>query len=218
MKLEFDKSRDYREIFSTPIGVIPVPGADELMPKIAEAVLAREKREQGVAISNRGGWHSGQQLLQWPELRFAGLRHIFRSAVCHMVAATTGVETEGLDISFDAWANVNRTGAFNSNHIHPYCHWSGVLYVQTIDFSEDPLGNAGALVLQDPRSSGQGMLRLAKGNRNRYVSPRTGIIVMFPSWMLHSVNPFTLETVRISIAFNARVDSFLDRKGGGYED
>lgn len=213
MELEFDKARDLQQIFSTPVGMLPVPEADTLMPRIAEAVLEREKSEGGVNISNQGGWHSNQYLLDWPELAFAGLESIFKSATGHMVSATTGVEPDQQDIGIDAWANVNRTGAFNNIHIHPYSHWSGVLYVQTADFSDDPLDHAGALVLHDPRTTGAGMLKLQGFSRTRFVTPRAGVIVMFPPWLMHSVNQFSREAVRISIAFNARVESFLDEGG-----
>ena len=34
------------------------------------------------------------------------------------------------------------------------------------------------------------------------VRPETGLFVFFPSWMPHSVKPYTGEGTRISIAFN----------------
>jgi hypothetical protein len=35
-----------------------------------------------------------------------------------------------------------------------------------------------------------------------------GLLLVFPSWLQHYVNPFVSDTLRISLAFNARINSF----------
>ena len=37
---------------------------------------------------------------------------------------------------------------------------------------------------------------------NEMIRPRSGRLVMFPSWLLHQVRPYAGKAVRISIAFN----------------
>ncbi|MDX1460259.1 MAG: TIGR02466 family protein [Xanthomonadales bacterium] len=208
MALEFDPRTNVQAIFPTPLGKFEVPNARELMPRIAEAILARERQEQGVSGSNRGGWHSEGKLLSWPELEFANLGELFRESVAHMLSATTGHRRFNLDLHLAAWANVNRPGAFNTMHIHPNNHWSGVLYVQTPDLSDDPVPKAGNIEFQDPR----GPINMVKppGSMSALsIPPQQGTMLVFPSWLFHGVSPFTKDVVRISIAFNARIDRFI---------
>ena len=207
MQLPFDPRRNLDNVFPTPMGCIDVPGADELNPKIAEVILAREKAEATVKRSNKGGWHSKDDLLTWPELEFADLADTFRSATSHMIAATTGKLRFKVDLRLMAWANVNRAGEFNSPHIHPQNHWSGVYYVQTTDFSTDRIKKAGNIEFADPRGP-VGMVRAPGHQDAMSLPPPQGAILIFPSWLYHWVNPFSIDTVRISIAFNAAIHKF----------
>jgi uncharacterized protein (TIGR02466 family) len=207
MQLPFNMRRDLKMVFATPMGTIDLPGAEELNPRIAEVILAREKADGGLQRSNKGGWHSGDDLLTWPELQFADLADTFRSATSHMIAATSGKLRFNVDLALIAWAIVNRPGAFNSPHVHPENHWSGVYYVQTSDFSVDPINKAGQIEFADPRAAAF-MVRMPEQKDLLSLTPLQGTIVMFPSWLHHWVNPFSIDSVRISIAFNARIRKF----------
>lgn len=207
MQLPFDQRRDIMQIFATPLGTFSVPNAAQLTPRIAKVILAREKAEVGIDRSNKGGWHSDDKLINWPELEFADLGDTFRSAVSHMISATSGKQRFNIKLTMSSWANVNRAGAFNSSHIHPENHWSGVFYVQIADFSADPINKAGDIEFKDPRGP-VSMLRTPGQGDVLSITPRVGTIIIFPSWLYHSVNSFSIDAVRISIAFNARIDRF----------
>ncbi|NNE04205.1 MAG: hypothetical protein HKN15_00580 [Xanthomonadales bacterium] len=207
MQLPFNPRKNLRQIFATPLGSFEVPGAAELMPKIARVVLAKEKAEKGMNRSNKGGWHSEDTLLNWKELEFADLADTFRSSVAHMIASTSGFAKFNVDLTMSAWANVNRAGAFNSPHIHPNNHWSGVLYVQAPNLEDDPFEKAGNIEIQDPRGP-INMVRSPGQKDALSIEPKQGMILIFPSWLLHCVNSFSKDVVRISIAFNARINQF----------
>lgn len=189
------------------MGLFHLPDHESQCPKIADVVLAREKKEPGLSVSNLGGWHSDSHLLRWQELQFADLADTFRSAVSHMIAATSGAKKFETKLHLAAWANVNRAGASNACHIHPEFHWSGVLYVKTPDLSADPVRKAGYIEFQDPRGA-INMLKAPGQSNIMSVPVQQGMIVVFPSWLYHWVNAFSLDAVRISIAFNARIESF----------
>lgn len=207
MQLPFDPRRNVSMMFATPMGSFDVPNAAELNPKIAEVILAREQASDSLQRSNKGGWHSSDDLLTWPELEFAELADTFRSATSHMIAATSGKMRFNVDLEMIAWANVNRAGEFNSPHLHPENHWSGVYYVQTPDFSGDRMFKAGMIEFADPRG-GAFMIRMPGQKDMLSLTPKPGMIVIFPSWLHHWVNPFSIDAVRISIAFNARIRKF----------
>ena len=207
MQLSFDPSKQYRNIFPTPLGMFQLPDSENLSPRICDVILARMEKEQGIDRSNRGGWHSDDQLLNWPELQFADLGDTFRSAVSHMIATTSGTQKFNVALTLGAWANVNGPGNFNGNHIHPGNHWSGCLYVKAPDFRNDPVNLAGHIEFMDPRGA-VSMIRMPGMSDTFSLPPQTGAILVFPSWLYHCVNTFSIDTTRISIAFNARIDRF----------
>ena len=208
LQLNFDVKKDLLHIFATPLARFSLDEAQKYTPRIAEAILTREAAEPGIERSNKGGWHSDQKMLQWPELKFIDLESLFRESVYNMIALTSRHKKFKSDISISAWANVNRAGSFNSSHVHPENHWSGVFYVKTTNFDEDPVKRAGKLEFHDPR----GAIRMLNNPSNQPdkvgINPIEGNIMLFPSWLYHSVNTFTIDTVRISIAFNARIEHF----------
>ncbi len=104
----------------------------------------------------------------------------------------------------DAWANVNEAGSFNLPHVHGGSFWSAVYYVNAGD------GEGGELVLHDPRMPGLRMhapnLRFKQPGPElkALVRPKSGMMVMFPAWLSHSVEPWDGNGTRISVAMNIR--------------
>ena len=207
MQVPFNIRENVNQLFPTPLGTFNYPNAREVMPKIAEVILAKERADEGIRRSNKGGWHSDDTLLTWPELQFADLADTFRSATAHMITLMSKESRFNADLAIGAWANINRAGQFNSPHIHPNNHWSGVLYVKSPDFSVDPLPNAGRIEFQDPRGP-CGMLPHPGMKNTLSLGPREGTMLLFPSWLYHWVNTFTIDVLRISIAFNVKINNF----------
>jgi len=104
-------------------------------------------------------------------------------------------------------------GDSNNTHCHPGCLWSGVYYVDDgIETNSDAAG--GHLIFEDPRFPMNSMyqpdlvMRDPEGvpQRNQHsVTPKSGMLIMFPSWLRHSVRPYKGDKDRISVAFNLMV-------------
>jgi uncharacterized protein (TIGR02466 family) len=208
MQMKFEADKDLMHLFATPLGRFSLINSKEARSKIAEVILAKEAADPGLHKSNKGGWHSESDLLKWPELEFAELEKTFRFAVSKMIAVTSPHKRFKADIKMSAWANVNRPGSFNSAHVHPENQWSGVFYVQTADFSSDPIRRGGYIEFQDPRGPIQMLSNPSNMPDKVGIQPREGGILVFPSWLFHSVNAFSIDVTRISIAFNARIEHF----------
>ncbi|MFT5372403.1 MAG: hypothetical protein ACI9R7_001948 [Lysobacterales bacterium] len=208
MQLKFDLKKDLLHLFATPLGRFSLDSSKEVTAKIAEVILAKEAADPGIRRSNKGGWHSEDNLLDWPELEFADLEKTFRNVIHKMIAVTSQHKRFRADILLKAWANVNRPGCFNSAHVHPENQWSGVFYVKTADFSEDPIHRAGYIELHDPRGPIQMLSNPSSQPDKVGIAPSEGGILVFPSWLFHSVNAFSIDVARISIAFNARIEHF----------
>mgnify|MGYP001601155646 FL=1 len=99
------------------------------------------------------------------------------------------------------WVNLLRSGGHHSGHIHPHSIISGTLYVDV------PEG-CGAIRFEDPRLP---MMMAAPTRRSdapeelrpfAAVEPRSGLLLLWESWLRHEVLPGVGRGERLSISFN----------------
>ncbi|MDX1433392.1 MAG: 2OG-Fe(II) oxygenase family protein [Gammaproteobacteria bacterium] len=191
--------------YATPISCKVIAEAAAVNARLREIILERMEREGGIQKSNVNGWHSLEDLFQWPNPEIQQLLGWVGQAVKAMTMFTTGADQVSGEIDAWGWANVSWKGSYNKPHIHPDAMWSGVYYV---DAGSSPEGqpDSGILEFLDPRS-GIDVLKVPgmPYSGNFRVKPESGMIVLFPGWLYHFVNPYQGDDLRISIAFNVRV-------------
>ena len=109
-----------------------------------------------------------------------------------------------LKISFElvAWAAVNHKGHYNTSHVHPMATWSGVYYVDPGDQPEE--GSGAVLEFEHPIQAM--VMNFFPGllPSTLVVRPEAGLIVLFPSSLVHNVRIYQGERPRICVPFNAR--------------
>eukprot|EP00656_Telonema_subtile_P044750 TRINITY_DN51002_c0_g1_i2.p1 TRINITY_DN51002_c0_g1~~TRINITY_DN51002_c0_g1_i2.p1 ORF type:complete len:445 (-),score=61.61 TRINITY_DN51002_c0_g1_i2:188-1522(-) len=211
-------------LWSTPVlHICPHAGPRPWHPCVRQAIHQLRSLNTGVHRSNRGGgWQSERNLLNFetnwslPENPpsqqldlswcFQKLKHDVYRAAFRYARSTYKERLQGFNLVLDGcWANSNAAvGAWNSPHVHPGTHISGVIYLD---------GESGAeLVLHAPRPSQRKenavLERCFAGvgpeSSSCAVQPQVGGWVVFPSWLLHHVRPNTHGN-RVSISFNARL-------------
>ena len=99
------------------------------------------------------------------------------------------------------WVNLLIVGGHHSGHIHPHSIVSGTFYVEV------PKGS-GSIRFEDPRLG----LMMAAPARSAdapedirsfvTVEPRTGLLLLWESWLRHEVLPGRGRGERLSISFN----------------
>lgn len=195
-----------QKLFATPVVTDLLPSADKLNLELEPLILARQAEQPGHKLSNRGGWQSEHDLPIWAgEAGRMVIRHALLLADSH----TYGPKGDGSRWRCEAWANVSGSGHFNMPHVHSGTFWSAVYYVRVGD------GEGGQLVLHDPRMPGLQMHAPHLGFRGlgpevqAKVEPKPGLMVLFPAWLSHSVEPWSGTGNRISIAMNIRAKSML---------
>jgi len=100
------------------------------------------------------------------------------------------------------WANVTRPGGYNRVHNHAASMWSGVYYVDP-GSPDASFPDSGVLEFVDPRLGSSMVTTPGRPfGGNLRVVPEEGLMVLFPSWLMHFVNPFEGTGERISISFN----------------
>lgn len=209
MQFKINPQTDVASLFPTPLARFQLPNARTINSGLEKIILEREKSEPCHQRSNIGGWQSRDNLADWKDPEVVELVDSMRCAVLNMVSIVTRMTSFEAHVSLFAWANINRSGAFNQVHTHPHNHWSGVYYVVPGDFSGDEISYPGQLQIHDPRERADMYMHPnAPYGKPFRVEPQAGLMVLFPSWLGHSVNVFHSRTTRISIAFNAQVLNF----------
>lgn len=202
---------DYRALFCTPF-IVDRLQSEEGMRMLREAVEAEMARDpQGVQISNVGGWHSNTKMLEWGGEAARALAYKAMTLADQYCIDARSSDASRFEWIPEMWANVSRKGASNQYHYHPGSFWSAVAYLDDGYEGNDDPALGGELQLLDPRMPMVRMtapdLRLVDRDGRPQpsevmVRPETGMIVMFPSWLQHSVRAFRGEGTRISIAIN----------------
>ncbi|MBK17478.1 MAG: hypothetical protein CMM52_01385 [Rhodospirillaceae bacterium] len=118
------------------------------------------------------------------------------------------VAEEGIEIT-SCWANMNTKGAVNPAHTHPNNYLGGVYYVDTPE-------NSGSIVFEDPRAQPRLISpRVSQSTRENSgratLNVEPGTLLLFPAWLVHSVEPNPSENLRISISFNLMFSSFTEK-------
>ncbi len=208
MRFAYPITNNISIMFATPVLTSVIAGHEQLNPALKAQILAAIGSDHGVHVSNRGGWQSSADLWGWNTPEMVAYRHAVHDALLRMAALSTEEpDLSKVDIQYvaGAWANVNRHGAYNDIHVHPDCTWSCVYYVDCGE-PEEGWERNGQFELHDPRTLAKSSKLGGYGfARNYLIDPTPGKLIMFPSWMEHSVHPFYGTGDRISIAANIRV-------------
>jgi len=170
-------------------------------------ILATLKRlRRGLPTLKHGqGWQSEQTLHQLNEFRELSS---CVSNVAKSILRFWRIGEEAFEIT-GCWATVLAKGAMHKAHSHPNNFLSGVYYVRihpgadTINF-HDPRSQAH--VIRPP------VVELTAENTDQVVVRVTnGTLLMFPSYLEHSVDTNMSAEERISISFNIMFSSFAEK-------
>lgn len=189
------RNAEYLQLFPTCVWRHELSDADRLNSDLMKAIQAIRSATPSRG-RNPGSWQSPGDLHRRAE---------FRGLMKPIVGALTGVmdfleiEHKGLLIT-NCWANVTRRGASHHQHTHPNNILSGVYYVRVPE-------NAARIIFEDPRPQAHIMIPAYKRytQQNSALHPfdvAEGEMLVFPSWLSHSVDEHGVDDERTSIAFN----------------
>lgn len=183
--------------WATPVWECQVKHIDNF--SILEYCLENYKNKPGVIRSNKGGWHSGEDIITPipPSLDL-----LFDNIVQFSKEQTLPhIGVKNLQLG-NWWVNVNRPHDYNTPHNHQFSILSGVYYVSI------PNNNTGNLILHREDNMEYFLTSRVKKD-NTYcnaldisLTPQESSFYLFPSWVRHSVEKNESNQNRISIAFN----------------
>lgn len=185
----------------------PAVDADELSSACISVAEDDEAGQDWSEANDYPGYTSYASLTDLP-WRFPVFADLVSALDAHVAAFAKDLawDLDGRALVLeDIWINILTEGGSHSGHIHPHAVVSGTTYVAMPD-------GAAAIRFEDPRHG----LMMASPPRSAdapkeqrpfvYVSPNTGDVLLWESWLRHEVPLNKSEDDRISVSFNYRWD------------
>ena len=216
-----------KSLFPTLVGIYNFGSNNhDLNISLVEDSLKEQQLDpQGISYSNFKGWHS-KFGIERKYKSFQNLKFLIETSVkhyCNFYGYNSNIVCENL------WANLNKRECLNNIHHHGDSYLTGVYYparciangkpifnytnseeslLQTGYCPNNVIDSTGNLYFLSPSYSESRLLR--KEYRNQYnadvyhMFPTASVLLVFPSHLLHGVNPFSEDHTRISISFNVK--------------
>ncbi len=187
------------DLFPTPILILDTRNHEAKNEQMLLAVAECRANDPGIVRSNVSGWHSSQSstLMQYPV--FKDLGELITHAAKRMVS-NMGYKTIRLTLA-NTWVVVSPHGASNTRHAHPRSFLSGAYYIQAG-------APASPIIFYDPRREKTFTAPAHIDNESPYngdaanVEAKAGRLLIFPSWLEHSVPPNMSQENRVVFSFN----------------
>lgn len=164
---------------------------------LESACLSTMKQMNSRVRSNRGGWQSSDVQ---DDMFFI----TSSLAECIKKSVDKFTDTLGLhDVNLDnMWININGKNHYNAPHTHPAAVISGVFYVRVPEDSGNIVFMHPALNLLERDWSKRQNRDTGHNSETFMMQPKENLLLLFPSWVNHSVESNQNDENRISISFN----------------
>ena len=184
--------------WATPIWYFDIPQETVDYLKIEKECYQTQKVDVGNKISNVGGYQSNNIFINnaLPEIK--NLLLTVEESAKHWYS-DFGVKPQFSGKIDNCWININSTNSYNKSHVHQQSIFSGVYYVKASN-------NSGSIIFNN--QSDRDFILQTFTNQNMYTASDinydavVGRVIIFPSWIQHSVSLNQSDEDRISIAFN----------------
>jgi uncharacterized protein (TIGR02466 family) len=183
-------------LFPTRIWQLKLHDMATMFPGWLELVAAmRAANPAPAGRTNRQGWNSADKAV----LHKKGFEHLHGAIRSSCQAAFSQMGLQNPVFELESWINIHDRGGFNFLHMHEGSLLSGVFYLQVPP-------NSGSLAFRDPRPGVVGSWQKGSepnGYSDVHLHPESGLLVLFPHWLEHYVEPHGNDISRIAISFNA---------------
>ena len=185
--------------FPTPIWVGTLANHEEINSTLLEYINnIRKRNPEGTKKSNFLGWHSPDF-----DLNNQCIKDFFGkiSPMIKEVSEDMKWDIENFKVKIlSCWSIINNKFASNTGHIHANSLISSAYYVSVNN-------NSGKIIFDDPRPGATikkaPYTSVGEWNQgNVTVEPKNGLLVMFPSYLVHHVQPNMSDEERVIISFN----------------
>ena len=191
-------------LFPTPIWTIQLDNFENINKEMFNFIKeSRRKDEEGIKRSNNKGWHSKD--FNMKEIEPQNFINSISPSIEKVMTDMNWEKTkQSIKIS-NMWAIINTGGSTNSRHQHSNSTISAAYYVRAPK-------NCGDIVFYDPRPAPVFCYPAAIASnllnaQVNSITPKEGALILFPSYVDHSVNENLSNEERIVISFNVTIQS-----------
>jgi len=188
--------------FPTPVWTLQLENYQPINEQMYKFIKINQSKDiDGINKSNIKGWHSKDFDMQENEPKNF-IKFILPAIEQVITDMNWEKQKQSININ-NMWSIINTGGAANLRHQHGNSTISGAYYVRAPK-------NSGDIVFYDPRPAPVYTYPKAK-NPNLLnaqvngISPKEGALVLFPSYLDHSVNENLSNEERIVISFNITI-------------
>ena len=193
--------------FPTPVWTLQLDNYQSINEQMYDFIkITQSKDQEGISKSNIKGWHSKDFNMQENEPKNF-IKFILPAIEQVITDMNWEKQKQSININ-NMWAIINTGGSANLRHQHGNSTISGAYYVRAPK-------NSGDIVFYDPRPAPVYTYPKAL-NPNLLnaqvngISPKEGALVLFPSYLDHSVNENLSNEERIVISFNITIQVKLN--------
>ena len=188
--------------FPTPVWTLQLDEYQSINEQMYKFIkITQSKDQQGISKSNIKGWHSKDFNMQENEPKNF-IKFILPAIEQVITDMNWEKQKQSININ-NMWAIINTGGSANLRHQHGNSTISGAYYVRAPK-------NSGDIVFYDPRPAPvytypKAMNPNLLNAQVNGISPKEGALVLFPSYLDHSVNENLSNEERIVISFNITI-------------
>jgi hypothetical protein len=180
------------------------PDLNRALAPLAQRIVAETRMDGGYFFSRRKmncfRDYADAALLELGRLAFAGIGE-------YLAEVYDEPSRPRLEIS--GWPMVQPYGHGIPAHHHIGSHLTAIYYCDVPPLpARAPIRNSGCLILHDPRAANRDWEPVGRASREfKYfeIAVETGLLLIFPGYVTHSVQPWFGEAPRICFAMNVMV-------------
>lgn len=205
------RNEHFTQLWTTHIFERKINAHAEHNAALSKLILALDAEKDDMTVD-----YKGVDFLSRQEPAIVWLRETVDEALRRYLQAC-GI-TYPIRRDVQAWPNVNRLGDYHGPHNHGWSYLSGTYYVQLPDTKVTSCRgdrHPAAITFSDPRYGAyrHSIAPDASASARHTIYPSPGTLLMWPSPLIHYVQPNHSEDIRISVSFNIVLEWSNDYAG-----
>lgn len=181
--------------------IFDLPDLDQSLIALAEQIMADARSAGSFFFSRR----KTNCFRDYRSKALRDLGHLVFDAVDAYLAALYQ-EKEEAKLAIAGWPMIQPYGHGVPSHHHIGNHLTAIYYCAVPPLRADaPISNSGHLILHDPRPTNRDwepVGELAREFKYFELAVKTGMLVIFPGYVTHSVQPWFGDAPRVCFAMN----------------
>jgi uncharacterized protein (TIGR02466 family) len=185
--------------FAPPIYASKIDLTPEALKALRDELESLRKNDPGVEVTSRNAWRSTGSALLNGGGPLGDLREHILAVARAALAPNYAQVAKWEPFVADSWATIGGRGASHVPHNHGPSPWSGIVYIDVdAALREGSSARAGRLEFLSPIAASQAFF-VPSG---AVFEPTDGLMLLFPSPLLHLVHPTEGDTPRVTVAFD----------------